>query len=239
MPSLKKCFTPAAVRKTLFAATAGLALMGSSTAFAQEVDNTAPVAATTAAAGNGAAPGADNTQAAPPAVATTCVETTTTTRKSNGFLGLIGTSRQSTTTNTYNEECGRNRMAAMAASNFLNATNADGTPDYAQRALGIEIYRQSSPEIKAIIDQTLAERGTNIGEMTFVVENHNSPVVCTRATPAPGSTSASFACVRRAPPAASGATTGGDALVTAADAAARQPVTTATTATAAPAAPRP
>lgn len=225
MPSLKKCFTPAAVRKTLFAATAGLALMGSSAAYAQEADSTPPVAASTASTGTDAAPVADNTQAPPP-VATTCVETTTTTRKSNGFLGLIGSSRQSTTTNVYNEECGRNRMAAMAASNFLNATNADGSPDYAQRALGIEIYRQSSPEIKAIIDQTLAERGTNIGEMTFVVENHNSPVVCTRATPAPGSTSASFACVRRAPPAAPGATTGGDALATAADAAARQPTVT-------------
>lgn len=165
---------------------------------------------------------------------TTCVETVTENKRNNGFLGIIGNSRRTRTTSTYNEDCGAAKAASIIAQ---MASMQQGEPDLAMYALVIGIYREAHPEVKEMMDKMLAERGTDIAAMSFAVENANAPVQCTR-TPAPANllpgtvnVRVTFNCKNRTAPAAPVDRTALDVLA----AAQPQAVTGAAPAAAAPA----
>lgn len=105
-----------------------------------------------------------------------CMETTVETRKRNGFLGIIGGGRSSKTSTSYNADCNVSRVADA----ITQMSTMSGEPDYNMQSLVIHIYREANPDVKRIMDQMLAERGTDIATLTFNIDRRNAAVQCVR-----------------------------------------------------------
>lgn len=110
----------------------------------------------------------------------TCVETYSRERRNGGFLGIIGNSRSSESSSTSNEQCRKDTRDAAVAFSLMTATNSDGTPDMPMRALGLEMYRNSSDGARQRIDTLLAAAGTDYERLVFSTTPTGAAAVCVR-----------------------------------------------------------
>lgn len=203
MPDLSSAFNKRNLRLGLAGVLASVSLAGmAAPAHAQEAAPSATTATTSAAPDS--APDSRRDSRASGTTTTldrnTCMETTVN-NKRNNFL-IFGNSRSSTTT-TYNEECGRDRLAMTrngSIAQLMSATNADGSPDITMRAMGLQLYRQSSDEARQQVDAMLLANGLDAEKVVLSITPTGSAAVCVR-QPAPAATagtpvrvSVSFRC---------------------------------------------